>query len=115
MDASRRICEACAPADLRERSVGFRAYVFAGAANYFEVSASDIGALTAFMLRQRRATAGLTLAEVARRMGAKSRNAYARYEQGLAIPSVETLGALMSAVGCRDVVLSTSVAEDAAE
>jgi DNA-binding XRE family transcriptional regulator len=94
---------------------GFKASVFPGAGGYFEVSANDVGALVAFMLRQRRATAGLSLAEAAERMGAKSRNAYARYEQGAAVPSIDTLGELLAAIGCRDVVLSVSSADEAAE
>src|SRR5580693_142513 len=46
------------------------------------VQAEDTAALVAFVLRSRRASSHLTLAEVARRIGVKSPNAYARYEQG---------------------------------
>ncbi len=40
----------------------------------------------------------MTLAEVARRLGQKSPNAYARYEQGKSLPTVEKLYKLMKAI-----------------
>jgi len=55
-------------------------------------------ALIALALRRRREAAGLSLAEVARRIGAKSRNAYARYEQGASLPTVTKLAELFRAV-----------------
>ena len=44
------------------------------------------------MLRQ-----GASLSEIASRLGVASRNAYARYERGSAVPSVEKLDALLRA------------------
>ncbi|MCJ7588955.1 MAG: helix-turn-helix transcriptional regulator [Candidatus Aminicenantes bacterium] len=41
----------------------------------------------------------MSLAEVAARLGAKSINGYARYEQGRSIPSVRKLSQLYAAVG----------------
>jgi DNA-binding XRE family transcriptional regulator len=55
-------------------------------------------ALIALALRRRREAAGLSLAEVAERIGAKSRNAYARYEQGAALPTITKLAELFRAV-----------------
>jgi DNA-binding XRE family transcriptional regulator len=55
-------------------------------------------ALIALALRRRREAAGLSLADVARRIGAKSRNAYARYEQGTALPTITKLAELFRAV-----------------
>lgn len=55
-------------------------------------------ALVALALRRRREAAGLSLAEVARRIGAKSRNAYARYEQGTSLPTLTKLAELLRAV-----------------
>ena len=45
-----------------------------------------------------RALSGLSLAEAAERLGAKSRNAYARYERGDSSPTLEKLSELMAAV-----------------
>ncbi len=77
---------------------GFEVEVFAGRGEYFEVGSSNQGALFAFLLRRQRQAQGLSLADVAKRLGLKSRNAYARYEQGKAIPTVEKLAQLLKAV-----------------
>ena len=50
------------------------------------------------LLRRQRECHGLTLSEVAERLGQSSRNAYARYEQGKAMPSVEKLEQLLTAI-----------------
>ena len=63
----------------------------------FEVSGSDAAAMTALLLRRRREASGASLREVALRLGASSRNAYARYERGEAVPSLEKLDALLRA------------------
>ena len=76
---------------------GFRAQVYARGKNEFEVSGNDIGALTALLLRRRREASGASLREVAQRLGARSRNAYARYERGDVVPTVEKLDALLKA------------------
>jgi transcriptional regulator with XRE-family HTH domain len=52
----------------------------------------------ALLLRRQRERQGLTLAEAAKRMGQRSRNAYARYEQGKAVPTVEKLEQLLEAI-----------------
>ncbi|MDW7761730.1 MAG: helix-turn-helix domain-containing protein [Acidobacteriota bacterium] len=77
---------------------GFRVRVFKTEGNEFEVGASDQGALTALLLRRARQKAGLSLEEVAARLGAKSPNSYARYEQGRSVPSVGKFTELFSAV-----------------
>ncbi|MCJ7679096.1 MAG: helix-turn-helix domain-containing protein, partial [Candidatus Aminicenantes bacterium] len=41
---------------------------------------------------------GLTLKDVARRLGVRSLNTYARYEQGRAVPTVETFDRLLTAL-----------------
>lgn len=88
---------------------GFEAVVFAGSGEHFEIGASDQAALTALLLRRTRLKAGLTLAEVAVRLGARSLNAYARYEQGRTTPSMQKLSELLSAVvPDRDFVLVES-------
>ena len=83
--------------------------VYGGAHGAFEVGASDDAALIALLLRRARARAGLSLAEVAARLGAKSINGYARYEQGRSVPSVAKLSRLYAAVSpTSDLVLTES-------
>jgi len=90
-------------------SPGFRVDVFPGAGEYFEVGSENRAALTALLLRRQRVMRGVSLQEVARRLGAKSLNSYARYEQGRTVPTVEQLARLLAAVssGC-DFVLAES-------
>ncbi len=64
----------------------------------FEIGANHIGPLLALLLRRQRERQGLTLAAAAERLGQRSRNAYARYEQGKAKPTVEKLEQLLRAV-----------------
>jgi hypothetical protein len=64
----------------------------------FTVGASHESAMIALMLKRQREAHHLTLAEVARRLGQKSPNAYARYEQGKSLPTVEKLNKLMKAI-----------------
>ncbi|MCK4681908.1 type II toxin-antitoxin system HicB family antitoxin [Candidatus Bipolaricaulota bacterium] len=90
----------------------FEVRVFPGKGEYFEVGASDEATLTAFLLRRERTKSGLTLAEVARRLGSKSLNTYARYEQGRSVPTVPKLSELLSAlVSGKDFVLRESRAQ----
>ena len=63
----------------------------------FEVSGSDAKSMVALLLRRRRAASGASLREMASRLGATSRNAYARYERGEAAPTLEKLDALLKA------------------
>jgi transcriptional regulator with XRE-family HTH domain len=66
------------------------------------------------LLQRQRQISGLSLAVAAERLGAKSRNAYARYEQGSSVPTVEKLDKLLQAVsGGRDFVLLPSPLESA--
>ncbi len=62
------------------------------------VGANREGMMVALMLRRQREAHRLTLAEVTRRLGQKSPNAYARYEQGKSLPTVEKLGKLLKAI-----------------
>lgn len=63
----------------------------------FEVSGSDATSMVALLLRRRRAASGASLRDMAARLGATSRNAYARYERGEAAPTLEKLDALLKA------------------
>jgi predicted RNase H-like HicB family nuclease len=76
---------------------GFRAEVHPRGANEFEISGSDAAAMTALLLKRRRQASGASLRQIAERLGASSRNAYARYERGEAVPSMEKLDALLKA------------------
>lgn len=64
----------------------------------FTIGASQEGVLIALMLRRLREAHHLTLMEVAQRLKSKSPNAYARYEQGKSVPTVEKLNQLMRAI-----------------
>jgi ribosome-binding protein aMBF1 (putative translation factor) len=66
--------------------------------NRFEIE-SDPAVLVALILRRRREASGLSLSDVSTRLGSRSRNAYARYERGSAVPTVAKLDELMQAVG----------------
>lgn len=76
---------------------GFKASVHPRGGTEFEVSGTDAAAMTALLLRRRREASGASLRDVASRLGASSRNAYARYERGDAVPTVDKLDALLKA------------------
>lgn len=95
---------------------GFSITVHEGQNGNFEISASDTKAMICFLLQRQRLLNGLSLAAAAERLGMKSRNAYARYEQGSSMPTVEKLDKLLQAVsGGRDFVLSSSSVGNAAQ
>jgi len=77
---------------------GFEVTVYPGRKDVFEVGSSDSVQMVALLLRRQREAHGLPLSEVSRRLNQSSPNAYARYEQGKSVPSVEKLRELMSAV-----------------
>jgi hypothetical protein len=85
-----------------------QAHVHPGREGSFEVSASDVPALVALLIRRARARSGRTLHEVARVLGSSSPNAYARYEQGRASPTVGKLAELLRAVDCELVLREKS-------
>jgi hypothetical protein len=75
----------------------------------FEVAAADTRPMIGLLLRRQRQKSGLSLAAVAVRLGAKSRNAYARYEQGATEPTVEKLAELLGAIAPdRDILVDLS-------
>ena len=90
-------------------NMGLEIEVHPGKGEHFEVGSRDQGALIAFLLKRQRQMRGLSLADVSDRLGLKSRNAYARYEQGRAVPTVEKLTELLRAVNPeREFVLKES-------
>jgi hypothetical protein len=62
------------------------------------IEASEPAALAAFVLQRLRQSSGKSLSEVAQAMGRASKNAYARYEQGRAVPTIEMFDDLLRAV-----------------
>lgn len=89
---------------------GFSVKVHPGKHGDFEVSSADIQGMITLLLRRQRERSGLSLAEAAERLGAKSRNAYARYERGTSMPTLEKLTELLQAVSPgQDIVLHQSV------
>ena len=77
---------------------GFQVTVYPTGRETFELGANHLGILMALLLRRQRERQGLTLAEAAERLGQRSRNAYARYEQGKAMPTLEKLEQLLKAI-----------------
>ncbi len=89
--------------------VGFSVTVYPGKKDTFEVGSSDIRNLVSLLLRRRRESSGLSLAEAAQQLGVQSRNAYARYEKGESLPTIEKLDSLLRAVSDgRDFVVAPS-------
>lgn len=89
---------------------GFRLDVHPGQSGYFEVGSSDDATLVAFFLKQQRGLSGKTLEQVVRNLGQTSVNAYARYEQGASVPTVDKLARLLRALEPNtDFVLTKSV------
>lgn len=62
------------------------------------IEASEPAALAAFVLQRLRQSSGKSLSQVAQVMGRASKNAYARYEQGLAVPTIAMFDDLLRAV-----------------
>jgi hypothetical protein len=77
---------------------GFKVTVYPGSDDTFEIGANRLRILLALLLRRQRERQGLTLAQAAERLGQRSKNAYARYEQGKAMPTVEKLEELLMAI-----------------
>ena len=89
---------------------GFAVKVHPGKHGDFEVSSTDTRGMISLLLRRQRERSGLSLAQAAERLGAKSRNAYARYERGTSVPILEKLNELLQAVAPdQDFVLHHSV------
>ena len=69
------------------------------------VEANDPAALVALVLRRQRQASGLSLADVVEKLGQTSKTAYARYEQGDVMPSMEKFEELLRAVSPRAAVV----------
>lgn len=78
---------------------GFRIKVSMVVDGEFIISANDVPPLVALMLKRQRVKNGLSLADMQERLHAKSRNAYAQYEQGRSVPSVQKFMEFLAAMG----------------
>lgn len=88
---------------------GFAVEVHPTGKDDFEVSSKDSRVMIALLLKRQRQHSGLSLAQVAERLGARSRNAYARYEQGVSVPTVDKLDELLHAIAPdREIVVRQS-------
>jgi ribosome-binding protein aMBF1 (putative translation factor) len=88
---------------------GFKVDVIPRKKDGFEVGSSDTKTLVSLLLKRQREQSGLSLSDASKRLGAKSRNAYARYERGDCMPTLEKLIQLFQAVSPgKDIVLNQS-------
>ena len=76
----------------------FRAHAYARANGEIEVGSDDARTMVSLILQRQRQRSGLTATQAAERLGAKSRDAYARYERGQHVPTLEKLDELLNAV-----------------
>jgi transcriptional regulator with XRE-family HTH domain len=77
---------------------GFSVDVYPSRSGVIGIETSDVAMLAAVMLRRQREKHGLSMADVATCLGARSKAVYARHEQGRTVPSVEKLFELIAAV-----------------
>ena len=78
---------------------GFKvAVIDEGSGDDVLIEANEPAALAAYVLKYQREVHGLSLAQAARALGASSRNAYARYEQGASVPTLDKFAELLRAV-----------------
>ncbi len=76
----------------------FKVQVYKKSKDSFEVGSLEPRHMISLLLQRKRELSGLSLSQVANRLGVSSRNTYARYEQGRSVPSVEKLDELLHAV-----------------
>ncbi len=88
-------------ADMLETMVNkesFKINVYKKNKDTFEVGSLESKHLVSLLLQRKREISGLSLSQVAHRLGMSSNNAYARYERGKSVPSIEKLNNLLHAV-----------------
>lgn len=86
---------------------GFRVKVTPTTGDEFIISANDLAPLVALMLKRQRARNGLSLSDMQKKLHTKSRNAYAQYEQGRSVPSIQKLVEFLGAMGERALLVCT--------
>ncbi len=88
-------------ADMLETMVNkenFKIDVYKKTKDTFEVGSLESKHLVSLLLQRKREISGLSLSQVANRLGMSSSNSYARYERGKSVPSIEKLNDLLHAV-----------------
>jgi DNA-binding XRE family transcriptional regulator/predicted RNase H-like HicB family nuclease len=88
-------------ADMLESLVNkkdFKVKIFIKSKNSFEVGSLQSKYLISLLLQRKRENSGLTISQVAKRLGVSSRSTYARYEQGKSVPTVEKFNELIHAL-----------------
>ncbi len=87
----------------------FKVKIEPGKNDTFLVNPNKIGPILALVLKQKRIDNGLTIREVALRLGQTSPNAYSRYETGRNIPTLKKFDELVTAINSNSsVVLKVS-------
>ena len=86
---------------------GFEVNVKCTKDGIIEIGSNDNKVMVGLLLKRKRQLNNLTIKQVAERMGSTSKNAYARYEQGKTLPSIDKLQDLLNATGpFSDLVIS---------
>ena len=86
---------------------GFEVYVKCSRHGILEIGSNDNKVMVGLLLKRKRQLNNLTVQEVVERLGSTSKNAYARYEQGKTLPSINKLQELLKATGSvSDLVIS---------
>ncbi|KPA09221.1 protein containing Uncharacterized protein family UPF0150 [Candidatus Magnetomorum sp. HK-1] len=84
--------------------------IYEKTANYFEIGAADLKPLVGLLLRRKRESSGLSLAQVADRLGFSSKNSYAKYEKSFAIPTLQKFNEILMAINPKsDFIIEESV------
>lgn len=69
--------------------------------NTFFVVPNNVGPILAMILKEKRTEKGLSIRDVAERLGQSSPNSYSRYETGKSIPSLSKFDELLRAIDSR--------------
>ena len=77
---------------------GFKVTIEPAQNNNFFVVPNNAGPIFAMILRQKRIEHGLSMRDVASRLGQSSPNSYGRYENGKNIPTIEKFDELLAAI-----------------
>lgn len=77
---------------------GFKVTIEPVQNNKFFIIPNNIGPILAMILRQKRVDNGLSIREVADRLGQSSPNSYGRYENGKSVPTIEKFDELLAAI-----------------
>ncbi len=88
---------------------GFQVDLHKGKKGTFEVGSLDSSCMISLLLQRKRQRSGMSLSEVAGRLGVSSLDSYERYEQGQTVPTIGKLGELLRAVDSKaDIVINDS-------